>query len=156
MKTAIAVGAVLLVGLVAGIRFERVPPELPPVRVVVKPCAAPKSLVERWEEEQTVYQQAAYAFKRPYREPPFQRLAFYAGSEAPENLIAERVSVGKLRWGPMAIETPYRVAWRGLNWITLAVPADATESQIADWKAEVERCEGASQGFDVAPIAAGR
>lgn len=149
MRTAIWIGLILLVGGVAGIRFQEVPRPSNPPRVIIKPFASPKSLVERWEEEQTFWQQAAYAFKRPYCDPPYQPLLFYAGSESPENLIAERQSVGRLRWGPQAIETPYRVTWRGENWITLEVSANATDDQVAAWKAEVERCEGMVAGWVV-------
>lgn len=142
MKTAgVWVALVLIIGGIAGLRFQKGEPPSNPPRVVIKPAAAPKTLVERWDEEEAFNQHSAYAFQRPYREPPFQPLAFYVGSESPQNLIAERVSAGRLNWGPKALDTPYAVTWRGQGWITLRVPAVASEDEIERWKAEVRECE---------------
>lgn len=139
--TVFAVVAILAVGVISGLRFQKnAIPDNPPL-VVIKPSAAPKSLVERWNEEATFLQHAAYAFKRPYRDPPFQPLAFYAGSESHDNLIAERTRGGRLAWGPMALDTPYDVVWRGAGEVHIRVPGGATEAQISEWRVEIERCE---------------
>jgi hypothetical protein len=116
-------------------------PNKPEPRIVILPAAAPKSLITWLELEQTTSDQAAYTFRRPYKEPPFHPLAFYAGSEQAENLIAERVSFGHLRWGPKAMDTPYEVTWRGLGEIHLHLPEGATDQQIAEWTAQIQRCE---------------
>lgn len=142
----------LFVGSSRGTPAKRVEPTVPPfpVRVVIAPCPLPKSLVEWWEHEQAVADNAPFVFAYPRRPQPFQPLAFYAGSESPENLIAERDGRnGSLRWGPQAMDTPYRVAWRGMGHVALEVPANATEGQVAGWKAEIERCDPAIRSFEI-------
>lgn len=116
-------------------------PNKPARRVIILPCAAPKSLVYWMELEQTTKDHAPYEFRYPHKSPPDFPLAFYAGSERAENLIAERPSAGQLIWGPMALDTPYEVAWRGAGEVHLILPAGATEAQIAEWRAEIERCD---------------
>lgn len=115
--------------------------EKPWPKSVVLPTAAPKSLITWMELDLTYGEGSAVAFSRPQREPSFQKVAWYAGYERPENLIAERTSAGNLRWGPMALDTPYEVAWRGAGEIHFRVPSNTSPSQIQEWAAELQRCE---------------
>lgn len=116
-------------------------PNAPPGRhVIIVPSATPKSLVVWWDYDLT------YAETIPYQDgkrlAPFFPAAWYVGSESPANLIAERGKFGEhLHWGPMALDTEYTVAWRGLGEVHLRVPVDATDDQIADWRAEIEHCD---------------
>ncbi len=127
-------------------------PRIPKRRVVIVPAAAPKSLVVWWDYDLT------YSDSIPYSDgkaaAPFFPVAWYAGSESAANLIAERQPAGeRLRWGPMASETEYEVAWRGAGEVHIQVPQDATESQIEAWKAEIRRCEGHStMSISIVPL----
>lgn len=126
-------------------------PNAPVAKVVIVTAPSPKSLVRWWELDQTTQDNAAYNFARPHKDAPFTPVAFYVDSETPENLIAARESPGRLRWGPMALDTPYEVQWRGLGEVHLRVPDDATAAQVAEWTAEVERCEPGAKVVVVTP-----
>lgn len=106
-------------------------------KAVILPAPAPKSLIV-WLEYELTYSETAF---KSQRQISFQPVAWYAGEESEENLIAERVSPGRFRWGPMAMDTEYEIAWRGLGEIHLRVPEGATEAQVEAWKAEVHRVD---------------
>jgi hypothetical protein len=110
-------------------------PKGPEPKVVILPAAAPKSLIV-WLEYEETYRETAWR-----DESSTKPVLFYAGSARRENLIAERPSAGKLIWGPMALDTAYEVAWRGAGEVHIRVPAAATEAQVEEWTAEVQRCE---------------
>ena len=134
-------GLTILVGTLVVIACQPDPSALDP-KVVILPCAAPKSLIVWLELEQTSDEQAGYAFGPSRKKgPPFQPVAYYAASESPANLIAERVSAGTLRWGPKAIDTEYGVLWRGLGEVHIRVPDGSTEAQLAEWTSQLQRCE---------------
>lgn len=127
-------GLLLVAGTLVVIACQPEPRGPEPLAVIL-PAPAPKSLIVWLEYEQT-YNETAFR-----DEPTTRPIRFYAGSEGRANLIAERPSAGKLNWGPMALDTPYEVAWRGAGEVHIRVPASATEAQIAEWTAEVERAE---------------
>ncbi len=134
-------GFAILLGTLVVLACQPDPNAPPQLRVIILPCASPKSLVTWLEMEQTTRENAKYDFSYPHKSPPDFPLAFYAGSERAENLIANRPHAGKLEWGPAALDTPYEVSWRGAGEVHVRLPDDATEAQITEWKAELERCD---------------